>query len=94
MQVLRNELFRPWFVGSDQWGVEIIDGEFSGVTIQFEKFTFSEKDDSSVDLDYHIINKPEDMGDPEKSEVFAQTLELIVNDILREALNEVKNDQA
>lgn len=87
MQVLRNNLFRPWFVGEKDWGFEIIDGEFSGVTVQIEKVEFSKSDDGRVDLEYHIINKPQDMALTEDNKMFAAVIEIIINDILTEAVN-------
>ena len=42
MRVLRNELYRPWFVGEQTWGFEIIDGEFKDVVVQIEKIEFVE----------------------------------------------------
>lgn len=87
MQVLRNNLFRPWFVGEKDWGFEIIDGEFSGVTVQIEKVEFSKSDDGRVDLEYHIINKPQEMELTQDNKMFAAVVEIIINDILTEAVN-------
>ena len=87
MQVLRNSLFRPWFVGDKDWGFEIIDGEFSGVTVQIEKVEFSKSNDGRVDLEYHIINKPEGLDLSENNPMFATVVEIIINDILTEAVN-------
>lgn len=88
MQVLRNDLYRPWFIGEKDWGFEIIDGEFSGIVVQVESVEFSSKEDGSVDLNYHIINQPEDTRDLDtKGDLFAGTVEIIINDILREAVN-------
>lgn len=97
MQALRNELYRPWFF-EDKWGFEIIDGEFSGVVVQIEKIEFAETDDGRVDLDYHIISKPETVEElKEDNQIFAHTVELIMSDILREAVNhyeQTRNDNS
>lgn len=87
MQTLRNSLFKPWFVGEKDWGFEIIDGEFSGVTIQVEKVSFSQSESDRVDLDYHIINKPADMELKEDDPLFVKVVELIITDILTEAVS-------
>ena len=88
MQVLRNDLYRPWFVGEKDWGFEIIDGEFSGVIVQVEQLEFSKNNDGTVDLDYHVIKQPEDDRSIDTSgDMFAKTVELVINDILKEAID-------
>ncbi len=88
MQMLRNELYKPWFVGEKDWGFEIVDGEYSGVVVQVESIEFSKKDDGSVDLDYHVIRQPEDTRDLDlKGDLFTKTVEIIINDILKEAVD-------
>lgn len=88
MQALRNDLYRPWFVGEKDWGFEILDGEYSGIVVQIESVEFSEKKDGTVDLEYHIIKQPEDTRDLDlKGDLFARTVEIIINDILREAID-------
>ena len=84
--MLRNDLYKPWFVGED-WGVEIIDGEFSGVSLQITKLTFSEAEEGKLDIDYHIIHKPDIVTEESvKGDLFNNTLELIINDVVREAV--------
>lgn len=90
--MLRNDLYVPWIVSDDKWGVEIIDGEFSGVVLQLESVEFSEKEAGGVDVNYHIIKKPEFMEEV-TGDLFQNTLELIINDILREAVELSKNDE-
>ena len=88
--MLRNELFRPWFVGEKDWGFEIIDGEFSGVTVQIEKLEFPDENSSELALDYHVVHKPELITDEHiKSDMFKVVIELIINDILKEAINDL-----
>lgn len=84
--MLRNSLFKPWFVGEKDWGFEIIDGEFSGVVVQIEKVLFSNDGNGRVDLDYHIINQPQDMELSKDNKMFAAVIEIIMNDILTEAV--------
>ena len=89
--MLRNDLFKPWFVGEKDWGFEIIDGEFRNVTVQIEKLDWPDEDSSELALDYHIVHKPELITDEDiKSDTFKAVVEVIINDILREAIDELK----
>lgn len=92
--MLRNDLYKPWFVGEQDWGVEIIDGEFSGVSIQITKLTFSESDEGGLDVEYHVVHRPETIQEGDvKGDLFNSTLELIVNDIVEEAVKTFENEQ-
>lgn len=85
--MLRNELFRPWFVNEKDWGIEIVDGEFSGVSIQIESLEFEESSDGNVKLDYHTVHRPENISEEDlKSDMFKAVIELILNDVIREAI--------
>ena len=84
--MLRNDTYKPWFEGED-WGIEIIDGEYSGVIVQFKSLEFSAKDDGTVDVDFHIINQPQGAEIDTKSDMFNNTIEIIINDILKEAIS-------
>ncbi len=88
--MLRNELFKPWFVGED-WGFEIIDGEYKGVTAQIKSLNWPDENTNELALDYHIVHKPELITDEDiKGDTFKAVMELIINDILREAIDELK----
>ena len=88
--MLRNELFKPWFV-ADDWGFEIIDGEYKEVTIQIQKLEFPNEDMPELQLDYHIIRKPDHLTDEDvKGDMFKSVMEVIINDILREAIDNLK----
>jgi hypothetical protein len=88
--MLRNELYKPWFVGEKDWGVEIIDGEYNGTIIQIEKVDFP-NDGNELQLDYHLIHKPGILtNDDITSDTFKAVIEVVVNDILREAINDYK----
>lgn len=92
--MLRNNLFQPWFVGESQWGFEIISGEFQGVSIQIESVNFSDVADNNVVLDYHVVHCPEIVErESLKGELFNHTVELIINDILTEAVSSLQNDE-
>ena len=89
--MLRNELFKPWFVGEKDWGFEIIDGEFNGVAVQIEKLEFPDEGSDQLALDYHVVHKPELITEEDvKSDTFKAVIEVIINDILREAINDHK----
>lgn len=87
MQVLRNDLYKPWFAGEKDWGFEILDGEYSGVVVQIESIDFSSKNDGTVDLDFHVINKEQFPDLDTGSDLFNKNVELIINDILKEAID-------
>ena len=89
--MLRNELYKPWFVGEKDWGFEIVDGEFNGVAVQIEKLDFPDEGSDRLALDYHIVHKPDLITDEAvKSDMFKAVMEVIINDILREAINDHK----
>ncbi|MFZ9611071.1 MAG: hypothetical protein ACO294_10255 [Methylococcales bacterium] len=86
--MLRNDLFKPWFVGEKDWGFEIIDGEFKEVTVQIEKLEFPAEDSPELQLDYHVVHKPDHISDEDiKGDMFKAVMEAIINDILREAID-------
>lgn len=87
MQVLRNDLYKPWFAGEKDWGFEILDGEYSGVVVQIESIDFSSKNDGTVDLNFHVINKEQFPDLDTGSDLFNKNVELIINDILKEAID-------
>ena len=47
--MLRNDLYKPWFASENDWGFEIIDGQFSGVIVQIEKVEFVETDGGNLE---------------------------------------------
>lgn len=86
--MLRNDLYKPWFVGEEKWGFEIISGDFLGTVVHIEKLEFKPESESELELEYNLINKPETIQEEEfKSERFEFTVQLILNDILKEALD-------
>lgn len=93
--MLRGDLYKPWFLEKDKWGFEIIDGEYCGVVVQLEKLDFAEEgEEGNLDVVYHVVHKPELLSDDNvKGELFKSTFELIINDILREALDITKDEQ-
>jgi len=94
--MLRNDLFRPWFVGEKDWGFEIIDGEFKDVAVQIEKLEFPEDGSSQLNLDYHVVHKPELITEQDlQGDGFKAVVEVIINDILKEAIDhfeQTRND--
>ena len=93
--MLRNELYTPWF-NKDDWGFEVIDGEFSGVVVQVSEVNFKEEiqeDDSNLSVNYHIINKPEIITEEQvKSDLFNALFQTIITDIVKEAVEAYEHD--
>jgi hypothetical protein len=86
--MLRNDLYRPWFLDKEKWGFEIISGEYKDVVVQIEKLDFKDTEEGNLDVEYHVVYKPEILSEEEtKGDMFKTTFELIVNDIVREAID-------
>ena len=85
--MLRNDLYKPWFVEDKRWGFEVISGEYQGLVVQLENIDMIEESKNGIGVNYHIIHKPEIITDTMmKSEMLNQTFDLIINDIIQEAM--------
>jgi len=93
--MLRNDLYRPWFTDKQgEWGFEIISGDFQGLVLQIEKLDFADTDDGNMLADYHVIYRPELISEESlKEDGFKVVFETIVSDIIREALENFKDEQ-
>lgn len=92
--MLRNDLYQPWFANKDDWGFELLSGDFQGVVVQVEKVDITDDSSGQVKLDFHVIHRPEIVSEEEiKSEQFESVIETVVNDILLEALEIHKDEQ-
>lgn len=93
--MLRDELYTPWFNNED-WGFEVIDGEFSGVVVQVSEVNFKEEvqeDDSNLSVNYHIISKPEIITEEQvKGDLFNALFQTIITDIVKEAVESYEHD--
>ena len=96
--MLRNKIYKPWFIDEDKWGFEIIHGHpFKNVVVQLKyvqsddlnlnEHDIVDSDKTSLGVEYYIISKPDHVTDEQlKSHEFRTTFDMIVNDILKEAL--------
>lgn len=89
--MLRDSLYRPWFGPENVWGIEILDGDFSKVVLAVEKLEFKDENDDgsgNLVLEYNIISAPSEYpdGSLEKNELFHSTLDIVINDVLKEAI--------
>jgi len=87
--MLRNELYTPWFANND-WGFEIIDGEYNGVVVQVDKVVFTGDDPvgNNLSVDYHVISKPELLKEDDiKGDLFNALFQTIITDIIKEAVD-------
>ena len=88
--MLRNDLYKPWFLEDKKWGFEIISGDFQDVVVEIEKLEFANEEEGNFDIEYHLINKPSLLSEEDvKGDLFKSTFELIINDIVREAIETV-----
>lgn len=95
--MLRDKLYAPWFGGNIEWGFHVIDGSYSEVVVQVENLEFQETDDGNLSVEYHIISKPDRLTDEDlKADEFKEMFQLIVNDIVKEAVEiyETKDDRS
>ena len=87
--MLRKQLYNPWFADESHWGIEIIEGDYQGVVISIESMKLAQDDDPNGNfmIDYTIIKTPDFLsGEDLKTEVFKAVLTTIIEDIVREAL--------
>lgn len=91
--MLRDDLYRPWFVGENEWGVQIISGDFQDVIIQIEKVQFDESTEDGLLVDYHVVSKPSLITEEQlKSDMFYTVFQTIVSDVVKEALDIAKDE--
>jgi len=87
-----KEMYRPWALEKEGWGVEILQGEFAGLVIQIEKVDFVDES-SSLQLDFHAISMPETMVKEDLDKpTFNDTMQLIMSDIISDAIANYKDD--
>jgi len=95
MQMLRNDLYVPWFKDKD-WGFEIIDGEYSGVVVQVAHLQLKDEtpeDPSNLSVEFHVIHKPELITEEQvKSDLFINLFETILLDIVKEAVENYSDE--
>lgn len=95
--MLRNDLYKPWFTGKEnEWGFEIISGEFQGVILQLQNIDLlDEKVEENMVVDYHVIYKPSVLTDEDmNSELFKSQFTLIMTDIIKEAIEAYESEIA
>ena len=88
--------YEPWVIQDKEqevWGVKILEGEFTGLSLSFNEFDM-EDDTPDLALDYTIIQVPEGRTKEDiQGDVFDGVLKGIVIDILEKAIeyNENRN---
>lgn len=91
--MLREDLYSPWFADKD-WGFEFISGEFLGVVVQVAEVKLPEESGGEASVDYHVIHRPEHLTEEDiQSDLFRSTFELVINDILKEAIESYENSK-
>lgn len=92
--MLKYELYKPWHTGEDAWGIEILDGEFSGTIIQIHEVNFNEKEESGLDVQYTVLNRSQTDEVLYNSDMFVSVFSIIINDILKEAVQDYESSRA
>jgi hypothetical protein len=88
--------YEPWVIQDKEqeiWGVKILEGEFTGLSLSFNEFDM-EDDTPDLALDYTIIQVPEGRTKEDiQGDAFDGVLKGIVIDILEKAIeyNENRN---
>lgn len=94
--MLRNSLYVPRFADNDAWGFEIIEGDYKGAVVKINSIEFSETDSEKVELDYTLLNAS-DLTESDKTyaddPVFIAVVETIINDVLREAIQDYEQNR-
>ena len=99
--MLRNELYRPFFNGTEEWGFQILTGTYREVVVQLNELkpehiipTKYPGQKIGVNIGYHIIHKPESLEeDLNGNQNFIAEMDLIINDILKEAIEDFRNEK-
>ena len=94
--MLRNELYKPWFSKDEDWGFEVIDGEYSGVVVQVTDLQFKNEptESDNLSVEYHIIHKPEIVSEESvKSDLFNTLFQTIITDLVSEAIENYANNR-
>jgi hypothetical protein len=94
--MLRDDLYRPWFdPDSDKWGIEILSGEFKSVVIKINSIEFNETAEGNCQLDYETLAIPESLTEESlKTELFSSVINIIITDVLEEAIRIHSDDQS
>ena len=91
--MLRGDLYNSWF-HDEKWGFEIISGDFLGIIVEIQDIKFNDEGSSQVDVDYHVIHRPVTLSEEDvKGETFNHAFQLIINDILTEAIQSYEQDK-
>ena len=87
-----KEMYRPWSLDTGEWGLEILQGPYKDLVIQIEKIDFAQEE-ASLQLEFHAISMPETLvkEDLDKAD-FNDTMQLIISNILSEAIANYKDD--
>lgn len=92
--MLRGELYKPWFANDNDWGFEILEGEFKDVVVKINSIEFVENGDGNTELAYEVINKPDILSEEDvKGELFKTVFTTIIEDIVREAVALYEQDR-
>lgn len=91
--MLREDLYTPWFADKE-WGFEFISGEYLGVVVQVAEVKLPEDSGGEASVDYHVVSRPDHITEEDvQTDMFKSTFELVINDILKEAIDSYENSK-
>lgn len=86
--------YEPWSIKKDDkdvWGIRILEGKFTELTISINDIVVTEDQDNSVSLDYDVIYSLIPANELENDPEFTETMSFVMQDVLVKAMNEYEN---
>lgn len=90
---MQQNLFNPWYVDENSWGVEITEeSKYKGTVIQIKSLEFPDEEKPELALDFHIISRPGGTTDEDfKSSEFNNLLQTVIEQMLHKVIEEHAN---
>jgi sulfite reductase beta subunit-like hemoprotein len=88
--------YDPWSIkkeGTDFWGIKINDGKYKDTIISINDMSFDAINENEIKLDYEYLIRPKHLSDHDfNSDEFNQIISFILEDILRKAIDEDRDN--
>ena len=86
--------YEPWSIkkeDKDVWGIRILEGKFSELTIAINDINVNKDENNSVALDYDVVYSLIPANELENDPEFSETMSFVIQDVLVKAMNEYEN---